>query len=92
MTKTAATTTRQIAERRVAAFLRASQIADHDGRVAVELVALVFNVLTDPDLFMQEAGRRELALAMPSQLTPGPTNVRNLAAALWRTMLAEARR
>jgi hypothetical protein len=80
---------RQIAERRVAALLRASNISDI--ALAPELVALVFNVLEDPDHFMLEAGRRELALAMPSP-TGGAAYVRNLTGAVWRTMIAEARR
>lgn len=89
MTKSAATTARQIAERRAAAFLRELPNGNTDAS-AREVVAIVFNVLADPDKFVTEAGRRELGLALPPN--SGKDYGRNLAAAMWRTMLAEARR
>jgi hypothetical protein len=89
MTKSAATTMRQIAERRVAALLRASNISEI--ALAPELVAIVFDTLREPDRDMAEAGRRELELAVPPEMRQ-KAYVRQLAAAVWRTMFAEAGR
>lgn len=83
------TSTRQIAELRVAAHLRTVAVAD-DEDVARAVVAIVFAVLTEPDQAMQQAGAAELGLAVPTSARP--RYIRNLAAAAWRTMLAEARR
>jgi hypothetical protein len=87
--KTTAKVLRDIAEARVAAYLR-----DIDptlvGANPRDLVAIVLDVLREPDRPMLEAGRRELAhaIAPPSN---GAAYERNLAAAVWRSMFAEAR-
>jgi hypothetical protein len=90
MSKSAAKGLRQIAEKRVAAYLR-----DVDPALAGanprDLVAIVFDTLREPDRDMADAGRRELAhaIAPPSN---GAAYERNLATAVWRTMFAEAGR
>jgi hypothetical protein len=89
MRKDAAKTMRDIAEKRVAKYLR-----DLDPTIeghCEDLVAIVFDVLKEPDRGMADAGRRELAhaVAPPSN---GAAYQRNLATAVWRTMFAEAQR
>src|SRR4029077_18986017 len=90
---TAWKTPRQLAEDRVANML-GTFMSDTDRAIdelrAEAIVAAVFDILREPDRDMLEAGRRELALALA---VPPATKayVRNLAAAVWRTMFAEAR-
>jgi hypothetical protein len=90
MIKSAAAGMRQIAEKRVAQYLRDVDPA-LAGANARDLVAIVFDTLREPDRDMAEAGRRELAhaVAPPSN---GAAYERNLAAAVWRSMFAEAQR
>jgi hypothetical protein len=77
---------RDIAERRVASHLRQLGI---DDEIAPAIVAIVFDTITEPDKRMQDAGVRELSLAVIPTTTP--QYLRNLAVATWRSMLAEAR-
>ena len=90
---TAWKTPRQLAEDRVANML-GDFMPDTDRAIdearAEAVVDAVFDILREPDRDMLEAGRRELDLAVPS-VAHGRAYVRNLAAAVWRTMFAEAR-
>src|SRR4029077_2763148 len=88
---TAWKTPRQLAEDRVANMLGTfmpDTAREIDEARAEAIVAAVFDQLREPDRAMLEAGRRELALAVPPATK---AYVRNLAAAVWRTMFAEAR-
>lgn len=86
--KNAAKSMRDIAERKVAEFLRG-----HDAsleHVADDIVDLVLELLHEPDRVMLDAGRAELVLALPTSATI--EYQRNLVAAVWRSMMHRADR
>jgi hypothetical protein len=88
--KDAARSMREIAERRVARYLRenlgelvvASEFEDQ----AADIVSAVLDAFSKPDQAMIDAGFAELKLAVPKQVSPG--NVRLLAKATWHAMVA----
>ena len=90
--KTAAKCLSEVATRHVAAYLDglgADQAADR----ADDIVDLVLDTLAEPSRDMLEAGRQELARALPIG-AGGVTSAyqRALVRALWRTMLERAER
>ena len=90
--KTAAKCLSEVATRHVAAYLDgfgAHQAADR----ADDIVDLVLDTLAEPSRDMLEAGREELAHALPIG-AGGVTSAyqRALVRALWRTMLERAER
>lgn len=90
--KTAAKTHRDIAARKVAKFLAEHDPAELD-ECADDVVDLVIDVLLEPDRSMIEAGRIELAQALPTG-RGGITTAyqRNLVTVVWRAMLHRADR
>jgi len=90
--KTAAKCLSEVATRHVAAYLGglgADQAADR----ADDIVDLVLDTLAEPSRDMLEAGRDELARALPIG-AGGVTSAyqRALVRAIWRTMLERAER
>jgi hypothetical protein len=78
-----AASARAVAERRLAKAL-----GEQGAPVTVALaVGIAFEVMREPDADMVEAGRRELALAMPAL---PKRQQRDLVRVMWRAMLAEA--
>lgn len=78
---------RDIAERRVAAYIR-DHIDEAMQGHAEDLVDLVIETLEKPDKAMLDAGRAELRLAMPPQVRT--VEVTALAGTTWRAMLNRA--
>ena len=85
-------TARELAEAKVADLL-GSFTPETDGVVdaarAEAVVDMVFTILREPDRDMLEAGRREVVLRVAGTLSK--RYERDLAAAVWRSMFAEAR-
>jgi hypothetical protein len=77
---------REIAQLRVARCLESS-VGDNAG-IAELAVGTVLGTLREPDAYMIEAGRRELALALPKEVSARVQ--RDLVRVMWRAMLAEA--
>lgn len=85
-------TVRRAAENRVAAALLGESTDGRERReqLARSIVKLVLFTLTEVDADTLEAGRRELALALPAN--SGEHYQRNVVRAVWLNMLAEAAR